>query len=410
VLASRSGPAAAGTAVLAAELARAGTAVSVSACDTASRDQVSGLCEWIGGNGPELRSVFHAAGTAPGQPVADLTVPALAEVLAAKAAGAGYLDEATAGLELDGFVLFSSGAAAWGSGGLGGYAAANAHLDALAAARHAAGQPATSIAWGLWDGGGLGAGQGGEQLHRMGVRLMDPARAMAALGQVLDAGEILAVVADVDWDRFTPVFTLHRPSPLISAIPETTRALATPAPPAAGQGGLALRLAGLPASGQEQLLTDSVRAEAAAVLGHGSAAAVEPGRAFKDLGFDSVTAVEFRDRLSTATGLTLPSTLIFDYPTPVTAARYLRAQITGHGADYRSALEELDRLKAALSAISRDSDGRPRIVARLEAIMKEFRTETIDSVSAGQDLESATDDEMFDLVEIELNSPDFDTP
>jgi acyl carrier protein len=345
--------------------------------------------------------------------VTDLTVPALTAVLAAKAAGASYLDEATAGQDLDAFVMFSSGAATWGSGGLGGYAAANAHLDALAAARRAAGQAAVSIAWGLWDGGGLGAGDGGTQLRRLGVRPMHPRHALTALGQVLDAGEGLTVIADVDWDRFTPVFTLHRPSPLITALPETTRALTPPPQPAAGTAGasqLAARLAALPPAGQHQQLAGLVRAEAAAILGHPSPAGIEPGRAFKDLGFDSLTAVELRNRLTAATGLTLPSTLIYDYPTPAAAARYLRAQIAGHGADYLSVLEELERLKSVLSTISRDSDGKLSIAARLEAIMKEFRTETVDSASDDQDLDAATDDEMFDLVERELNTPDFDTP
>src|SRR5262249_6719152 len=179
---------------------------------------------------------------------------------------------------------------------------------------------------------------------------------------------------------------------------------------AAGTGPLRGQLAGLPEAEQDRVLTGLVREHAAAVLGHPGPAAVEPGRAFTELGFDSLAAVELRNRLMTVTGLTLPATLIFDYPTSVALAGYLRAQIVGQGTDYLPVLEELERLKSVLSSISRDGDGRRRVGARLEAIMKEFRAETVGSVSADQELEMATDDEMFDLVEIELNTPDLDLP
>jgi acyl carrier protein len=199
------------------------------------------------------------------------------------------------------------------------------------------------------------------------------------------------------------------------AVPPLWRALAGAGlRPAAGSaapgGGLQRQLAGLPAGEQDRVLTGVVRDHAAAVLGHASAAAVEPGRAFTELGFDSLAAVELRNLLSTVTGLTLPATLIFDYPTPVTLAGYLRAHIAEQRTDYLPVLEELERLKSVLSSISRDGDGRRMVAARLEIIMKEFRAETVDSVSADLELEVATDDEMFDLVERELNAPDLDLP
>jgi candicidin polyketide synthase FscB len=332
VLTSRSGPGAPGAAALAAGLAAAGTTAVIAACDSAERSALAGLLNRIGEDGgPPLRAVFHAAGAGVNGPLDGATVADLASVMAAKAAGAALLDELTADQELDAFVLFSSVAATWGSGHLHGYAAANAFLDAMAEHRANRGLAATSVAWGLWDGGGMGQGEGGVQLQRLGLRVMDPGLAMGALGQVLDAGEHLVTVADVDWARFVPPFTLRRPSPLIEALPEVRQALTAaaaagvPAGPADGE--LARRLAGLLRAGQERLLIDLVRTEAAAVLGHASGEVVEAGRAFKDMGFDSLTALELRNRLNTATGLHLPPTLVFDYPAPAALARHLRAEL-----------------------------------------------------------------------------------
>jgi acyl transferase domain-containing protein len=286
VLTSRSGPGAPGAAALAAELAGAGTPVTVAACDSASRDELAGLLGAAAAGGFPVRSVFHAAGAGYGGMVADITAGDLAGVLAAKAGGAAFLDELTAGADLDAFVLFSSGAATWGSATLGGYAASNAFLDALAASRRSRGLAATSVAWGLWGGGGMGEGEAGARLARLGLRVMDPGPGIAALAQVMDSGEDLVTVADIDWARFAPVFTVQRPSPLLADLPDAARALAAGSGDAgsgdagsgdekAGRRGdteLARQLAGQPAVRQAELLTDLVRAQAAAVLGHGGGA------------------------------------------------------------------------------------------------------------------------------------------
>ena len=432
VLASRSGPGAAGVASLAAGLSAAGTTVTVAACDSARRADLAGVLNRISADGPPLTGVFHAAGVGGGVTLDETTVPGLSDLLAAKASGAGYLDELTADLDLTAFVLFSSGAATWGSGQLGGYAAANAYLDALASRRSSRGLAAVSIAWGLWGGGGMGEGEGGTRLQRLGMREMDHRVAMRCLAQVLDdrvlhpaaqnpapqntaaqnTGETLLAVADVDWERFAPVFTARRASPLLSGVPEAEKAVAaSETGDAAGSAGgteLTKRLAGLSAAGREQVLADLVRAQAAAVLGHSSSQAVEADRAFKDIGFDSVTALEFRNRLNAATGLALPATLIYDEPTPAAAARYLLTRIAGGRADYALVVEEISKLESLLAQATWDDEEKTRLMARLDVMTHQLRGGDADGDAAEAEFDPATDDEMFDLVDKELRISDLD--
>nr|BCB17031.1 modular polyketide synthase [Streptomyces nobilis] len=337
VLTSRRGLDAPGAGELKAELEELGAQVTVAACDVADREAVAGLLEELAAGGHRIRSVFHAAGVSPAHTIADMSAADIAEVFGAKTAGAAHLDELVDVEGLDAFVLFSSNSGVWGGGGQGAYAAANAYLDALAQRRRARGLTATSIAWGAWGGSGMAAAEEAEEhLRRRGVTAMAPERAVAALAQAVAYDETFLAVADVDWERFAPSFTSVRPSPFIGELPEVRRALAEPEA-AADQGARgsgagsewAERLVGLAEREQERLLLDLVRGQAAAVLGYAGAEAVEPGRAFRELGFDSLTAVEVRNRLATTTGLKLPTTLVFDYPTPVVLAGYLRSQLVG---------------------------------------------------------------------------------
>ena len=224
VLASRSGPGAAGAAVLAAGVAGSGARAEVLACDVADRGQVAGLLGRVAAGGPGLRVVVHAAGAGQAAVLPDATIAGLAGVVAA-GAGAAYLDELTAGAGLDAFVVFSSAAATWGGAGLGGYAAAGAFGGAVVQARRGRGLAGTSVAWGPWGG----AGEDGAGWRRRGLGVLDPGLAVAALGEVLGGGEQVVTVADVDWARFAPGFTVRRPSPLLGGVPEAGAALAAAA-------------------------------------------------------------------------------------------------------------------------------------------------------------------------------------
>jgi acyl transferase domain-containing protein/D-arabinose 1-dehydrogenase-like Zn-dependent alcohol dehydrogenase/acyl carrier protein len=336
VLASRRGLAALGAVELAAQVRALGAGVTVAACDAADRAAVAGLLARLGRQaemGQRVTAVIHTAGVLDDGVLEGLTPQRVAAVLDPKAGAAVHLDELTASLDLDAFVLFSSVAGTVGGAGQGNYAAANAFLDALAERRRARGLPGTSVAWGLWAGdSGMVGDVAGDRARRGGIVPMPPQQAIAALGQLAGGGDPAVVVANVDWQRFAPGFTSVRPSPLITGVAEARQAIeagaAAPAE-APGKGRLAGRLAGLGAARQEQVVLEVVRAEAATVLGHPSPDAIAPGAVFRDLGFDSLTAVELRNRLGAATGLQLPATLVFDYPTPIVLAAWLRGEITG---------------------------------------------------------------------------------
>jgi NAD(P)-dependent dehydrogenase (short-subunit alcohol dehydrogenase family) len=193
-----------------------GPAVTSVPCDVTNRD---GLAAVVHEYAPS--AVVHAAGVAQNTPMGRMTAAEFEEVLAAKVLGAVNLDEVTRELDLDAFVLFSSIAGVWGSAGQAAYAAANAFLDALASRRRAEGLPGTSVAWGPWAGSGMASRDGAvDQLELRGLRLLAPRAAIAALQHVLDHGETGLVVADVEWDRFVPVFTSARRSPLLERFAE----------------------------------------------------------------------------------------------------------------------------------------------------------------------------------------------
>ncbi|HWM03222.1 MAG TPA: type I polyketide synthase, partial [Actinophytocola sp.] len=329
VLASRRGPDAPGADALAAELRDLGVEVTVLACDLTDHDAVDELVEAADRHRP-LRMVVHTAGVGSLATLDALTLDACVDTLAGKALGAWHLDKALADRDLDAYILFSSIAAVWGSGEHAAYAAANAYVDGLAAARRARGLAATCIAWGTWAGPGMIEGADTDQLARRGVVLMPPDRAVDALADALSARDDSVVLADIDWDRFVPTFTSTRPSPLLSGVARARAVLAReqtvrPAEPS----DLGGRLAGLSAVEAEHLVLELVRGLAAAVLGFADAGELAQDTAFREVGFDSLTAVDLRNRLTAATGARLPSTVVFDYPTPRSLARFVLEQVGG---------------------------------------------------------------------------------
>jgi acyl carrier protein len=317
-----------------------------------------------------------------------------------------HLDELTRDLDLDVFVLFSSISATWGSGLQPGYAAVNAFLDALAENRRRRGLPATCVAWGPWDGGGMSDREGKAQMVRRGLRLLNPELGIRALGQALDGGEALLTVVDVDWATFAPAFTLRRPSPLIEGLPEVAHALAGGATegddsPGNAGGALTEQLLVLPRAEQDQVLVDLVRSEAAGVLNYPSADDLPPDRAFSDLGADSLTAIELRDRLGVAVGQRLSATLLFDHTTPSAVASHLRSLLVPEGVSpSQPVLVELDKLEGLLTFAVGEPDDTARITARLEAVLARWKETTTGTRTAtvAESLDSSSDEEVFDFI------------
>ncbi|XVV32840.1 SDR family NAD(P)-dependent oxidoreductase (plasmid) [Streptomyces sp. CA-100214] len=425
VLAGRQGPDAEGAPELAAELTRLGAEITLRACDAGDREQLAALLADIPDDRP-LTGVVHTAGV-----LADGTVPALTHddlgtVLRPKVDAVLNLHELTRDLDLTGFVMYSSSSALFGSPGQGGYAAANAFLDAFAGYRRSLGLPAVSLAWGLWAGDSRMAGhldQSGmhRRLARGGVLPLTDAEGLSLFDAAQAADSPLQVPIRLNHAAVraagpVPAFlsTLVR-----GGTTDTARSTSQDGPAATDT--LTARLSGLSAQEQEELLLDTVRAHAAAVLGHGGPEGIAADRAFKETGFDSLTAVEMRNRLAAATALRLPATLVFDHPTPLALAAHLRAELapdeTGTplpaDADGSSVMTELDRLEALFGALAGqaadgtapDSSTHQEIAGRLTALAGLWQgiggthgTPATEGTTADS-LRDADDDEIFAFID-----------
>ncbi|QDP80092.1 SDR family NAD(P)-dependent oxidoreductase [Nocardia otitidiscaviarum] len=321
LLVSRSGPAAPGAAELEAELSALGAEVTITACDVSDRASVANLLAAVPDHRP-LSAVVHTAGVGQLTPLADTGIDEFADIVRAKTAGAAHLDALIGDRALDAFVLFSSVSGVWGTGGQAAYGAANAYLDALARHRRDRGLVATSVAWGPWAEGGMAQGESGTHMRRRGLVPLPPTMAIAALEQALHDDEPCSTVSDVRWEDFLPLFVSARPSALLLDLSEARAILGTPAVP---ETAVRHRLSTLGVAERRSHLLEVVLAEVATVLGHTETGEVDPDRAFRDLGFDSLTAVELRDRLGAAIGVTLPATTVFDHPSPERLVAHLTA-------------------------------------------------------------------------------------
>ncbi|MET9701204.1 type I polyketide synthase [Streptomyces sp. NPDC006529] len=438
VLVSRSGADAPDADRVRAELEALGAAVTLAACDVTDREALAALVAGLAADGTPVRAVVHAAGVSQ-PPGTGTDLPGFARVVTAKTAGAVHLDALFDTPDsLDAFVLFSSIAGVWGGGGQGAYAAANTFLDALAERRAARGLAATAVAWGPWADGGMATeGDAEEQLSRRGLPPVAPETNLLALERALTSRNAAVTVARVDWDRFAPVFAAARPRPLIGDLPEVRATLLAQAPTGGTAGAVAAdpseavleRLAGLSGDDRDTALLDLVRDHAAAALGHPSADAVAADRAFKDLGFDSLTAVDLRNRLGAACGLRLPSSLVFDYPNPQALTRHLlRTLFPEGGAGAGAAAADLDtdpqdaELRRTLATIPL---GRIREAGLIEELLRLADPGTPDGGSghgAGEgdaagdslgSLDSIDEMDLQDLLDLALDGgsgPDDDTP
>ncbi|PPK68487.1 type I polyketide synthase [Actinokineospora auranticolor] len=357
--------------------------VTAERCDVADLAAVSRLRADLSARGVRVRSVYHAAGVVGG----DGDQSEWDSVCAPKVAGVGNLD-AVFGDAAE-FVVFSSNAGVWGSAGQAAYAAANAYLDGFARARRARGAHGLAIAWGAWAEVGMATGAAATDLARRGVIGMPPALALDVLGAALDADETFLAVADVDWRRFAATYAAVRRRPLIEDIPEV-RAFLAERPEPDG----ALDLTGLAAAERRARLLDLVRTRAKAVLGFAPDDELDPARALRDLGFDSLTAVDLRNGLARATGLTLPTTLVFDHPTAEQLAAHLDALLVPV-TDVEALHAGLDEMRRAAAEL--DDGDRASLADRLRVLLKALEGDTTPARDLG-----ASDDDLFAFIDGQL--------
>jgi short-subunit dehydrogenase/acyl carrier protein len=406
LLASRRGGEAPAAAELLAELAELGCEATAVACDVADRQQLEDLLSGIPAKHP-LVAIVHCAGSIDDGTIASLDAERLDGVLRPKADAAWHLHELTRDMPLSDFVLYSSAVGVFGNPGQGNYAAANCFLDALAQLRRAKGLPAKSIAWGLWEEKSEITAEVTDadrsRLGRNGLRALTAEEGLELLDRVRAQADPSAIAAALDTAGLRSLARADLLPPLFAKLVPSVRRRQS-----AGVGSLARRLEGVPEADREAAVLDVVLDNVAAVLGHPSGASIEPRASFQELGFDSLGAVQLRNRLAQVTGMRLEATLVFDRPTPQEVAGYLLKQLDPK-ASARSPIDlEFDRLEAALAGIG--GDDRDTVVARLRLLGIRWRElpGTADNGAEEADFEVASDDELFELIDRELGVADGD--
>jgi acyl carrier protein len=365
LLLSRRGPDAPGAGDLVDDLRERGAEVVLAACDVGDRAALAEVLVRETTDHP-VTAVVHAAGIFDDATLGSMTAEQVDRVFRAKVDAARNLDELTAGLPLTAFVLFSSSAGVFGGAGQASYSSANAYLDGFAHERRLRGLPGLSLAWGLWaDERGMG-GQIGETQRRRhgrrGIAAMSAEDALALFDAACASAEPALLPMRLDWP------SLHARA-RVTGVPPLLRGLVRVARRQAGNDSreLTRRLAGMSAPERVAAVTDMVRDLVAGVLGYESRDAVDPELPFRDLGFDSLTAVELRNMLNAATGLRLPVTAVFDHPHPVLLAEHLAEELSGadvpagNGADPEEA-----RVRGLLASVPLD---RLRTAGLLEALI-----------------------------------------
>jgi polyketide synthase 7 len=410
VLVSRAGAGAAGVAELVAELQEAGAQVSVVACDVADREAASAMLAEIPAQYP-LRGIVHAAGILDDGLISSLTPDRVDAVLRAKVDGAWNLHELTRHLDLSAFVVFSSMAGIVGTPGQANYAAANSFLDGLAAYRRAHGLPGLSLAWGLWEQASVMTAHLGDRdkarMSRIGLAPLSTEQALAAFDAAMLVDSPVLVAARVDRAALAENVAAL-PGLLRELVAAPVRRVIDDTDVTAETSGLSARLHGLTPEARQRELVDLVCGNAAMVLGVPNPADIDAGRAFQELGFDSLTAVELRNRLKNATGLTLSPTLIFDYPTPAVLATQLDTQLAGTaGAVDQPSLSRFNditrELQALLGAPNWTADDKSVLRARIHNLLAALGPdEHSDAEHLDDDLDAATESQLFAILDEEL--------
>ncbi|MFJ2197775.1 SDR family NAD(P)-dependent oxidoreductase [Streptomyces violaceusniger] len=404
VLVSRRGPDAEGAADLQAELTAAGASVTLAACDVADRASLERVLSAVPADHP-LTAVVHAAGVLDDGVIDTLSPKRIDAVFEPKVDAAWNLHELTRDLDLAEFVMFSSVAGVFGSPGQGNYAAANSFLDGLAAHRRALGLPAVSLAWGPWEQAG---GMTGTLTQADMVRMAREGMAALSMSgglRLLDVGRTSEDALLVPMRLETAALGGQTDIPTLLRGVVRVRSQAASDGRAAASESARVKLTGLSGAELDGALLDLVRGSAAMVLGHSGPQAIEPGRSFQNLGFDSLAGVEFRNRLNSATGLRLPSTLIFDNPTPAALAQYLRGRVATDGPAEPDVDPEEARIRAVLASIP------------LERLRRAGLLDTLTELASGKDqaekdaeeketdsIDAMDDDDLIDMMLGDLDS------
>ncbi|MGW2956812.1 type I polyketide synthase, partial [Streptomyces eurythermus] len=411
LLTSRRGEQAPGAAELVAELAGLGARVTVAACDVADADALARVLAEVPVDRP-LSAVIHAAGVLDDAVVTGLTPGHLERVMRPKVDAALTLHRLTRHHPLKAFVLFSGAAATFGSAGQAHYAAANVFLEALAAHRAAAGLPGTALGWGFWaERSGMTEHLDTVAMRRIsgiGLAEMTSEQGLDLFDAALAAGQTFVLPALLDEASLREQAAAGSlPAILRELVRRPARQATAAAPavagPATDAGTLAERLAAAPEDERTERLRELVCAQAAGVLGHASATAVQAHQTFKELGFDSLGAVELRNRLMRATGLRLSATLAFDYPTPAALADHLWEELRPDEETLADrVLSDLDELESALATLAPDEQARDRVLSRMrQLVAKHLDAEPADDgePSGADRFDSASDDELFDFLD-----------